>query len=48
MIKTIGQFRKKYFPNSYKKEKEANMSPEELGKEWAKDTMREIRKILWE
>lgn len=46
MIKTLRQFRERYFPKAYEKDRREKMTPEELGEELAKETMDEVRKHL--
>ena len=42
-LKTIEQYRKRYFPEEWKKQKLKEMTPEELGKELAKITIEKVR-----
>ena len=46
MIRTVGEFKKRYFPKAYEKERKEKMTPEELGEEFAKETMEKVKKIL--
>jgi len=43
-IKTLSEFEEIYFPRSYKKKKEKERTPEELGVSWAKDTIKILKK----
>jgi len=45
IIKTIGEFRKIYFPKEYERQKLSKMSPAELGKYLAKNLIFELKKI---
>ena len=43
-IKTIDGFMKTYFPKEYLKQKLAKMSPKELGKYWAMESIKRLKK----
>jgi len=46
MIRSISEFKRKYFPKAYEKDRIEKMAPEELGEEWAKETMEKVRELM--
>jgi len=46
VFRSMDQFERTYFPRSYEQKRIDKMSPEELGKYWAQQTIDEIKKLL--
>lgn len=43
---TMDDFTKKYFPKAHEKQRREKMTPEELGREMANDSLDRVEKIL--
>jgi len=48
MIKTVEEFKRRYFPKSYEKEIEERMSPEEYGRKLGREAVQKVQRILEE